>query len=69
MADAEFERFFAGKELSLTATLDKQIAYRDTSFVVLATPTNYDPVTNRFDTSSVDEVVKEARNLTKFRLS
>ena len=57
VADAEIEAFLAEKELSLTATLDKQAAYKGASFVVVATPTNYDPDTNRFDTSSVDSVV------------
>jgi UDPglucose 6-dehydrogenase len=60
VADAEIEVFLAEKELSLTATLDKQAAYKGASFVVVATPTNYDPDTNRFDTSSVDSVVKDA---------
>ena len=60
VADAEIEAFLADKELSLTATLDKQAAYKGASFVVVATPTNYDPDTNRFDTSSVDGVVADA---------
>ncbi|MDA7754887.1 nucleotide sugar dehydrogenase [Pseudomonadales bacterium] len=63
VADAEIEAFLAGKELSLTATLDKQSAYKGASFVVVATPTNYDPDTNRFDTSSVDGVVGDALEL------
>ncbi len=63
VADAEIEAFLADKELSLTATLDKQVAYKGTKFVVVATPTNYDPDTNRFDTSSVDSVVKNALEL------
>jgi UDPglucose 6-dehydrogenase len=63
VADAEIEAFLAQKELSLTATLDKQTAYEGASFVVVATPTNYDPDTNRFDTSSVDSVVKDALEL------
>ena len=63
VADAEIEAFLAGKELSLTATLDKQVAYQDASFVVVATPTNYDPETNRFNTSSVDSVVSDALKL------
>ncbi len=61
--DAEIEAFLADKELSLTATLDKQVAYKGASFVVVATPTNYDPLTNRFDTSSVDNVVSDAFEL------
>jgi UDPglucose 6-dehydrogenase len=63
VADAEIEAFLVDKELSLTATLDKQAAYKGASFVVVATPTNYDPDTNRFDTSSVDSVVKDALEL------
>ena len=63
VADTEIEGFLAKKELSLTATLDKQVAYKGASFVVVATPTNYDPDTHRFDTSSVDSVVKDALEL------
>jgi UDPglucose 6-dehydrogenase len=63
VADAEIEAFLADKELSLTATLDKKVAYEGASFVVVATPTNYDPDTNRFDTSSVDSVVGDALEL------
>jgi UDPglucose 6-dehydrogenase len=63
VADAEIEVFLAEKELSLTATLEKQLAYKGASFVVVATPTNYDPDTNRFDTSSVDSVVSDALKL------
>ena len=63
VADTEIESFLAEKELSLTATLDKQAAYEGASFVVVATPTNYDPDTNCFDTSSVDGVVSDALEL------
>jgi len=63
VADAEIEAFLADKELSLTATLDKHAAYKGASFVVVATPTNYDPDPNRFDTSSVDSVVGDALEL------
>jgi UDPglucose 6-dehydrogenase len=63
VADADIETFLAHKELSLTATLDKHVAYKDAGFVVVATPTNYDPHTNRFDTSSVDSVIKDALKL------
>ena len=65
VADTEIEAFLAEKELSLTATLDKQAAYEGASFVVVATPTNYDLDTNRFDTSSVDGVVSDALKLNK----
>ena len=60
VADPDIEAFLKERELSLTATLDKQAAYADANFVVVATPTNYDPDTNRFDTSSVDLVIDEA---------
>ncbi|MGB2401368.1 MAG: nucleotide sugar dehydrogenase [Porticoccaceae bacterium] len=63
VADAEIEAFLTEKELSITATLDKQAAYKGASFVVVATPTNYDPDTNRFDTGSVDSVVGDALEL------
>lgn len=63
VADNEIEEFLARKQLSLTATLDKQAAYHCANFVVVATPTNYDPDANRFDTSSVDEVVADALEL------
>ena len=57
--DEDIEKFFAEKELDLTATLDGVSAYRDAEFVVIATPTNYDPQRNFFDTSHVEEVVRE----------
>ncbi len=60
VADAEIELFLAEKPLSLVATLDKQDAYEGANFIVVATPTNYNTSTNRFDTSSVDTVVKDA---------
>ena len=65
VADTEIESFLAEKFLSLIATLDKQAAYEGASFIIVATPTNYDSETNRFDTSSVDTVVKEALRLNK----
>ena len=60
VADTDIELFLAEKSLSLTATLDKQDAYEGASFIIVATPTDYDSDTNRFDTSSVDAVVGEA---------
>jgi UDPglucose 6-dehydrogenase len=65
VADTEIELFLAEKSLSLVATLDKQVAYEGASFVIVATPTNYDTDTNRFDTSSVDAVVEDALSLNK----
>ena len=60
VSDTEIESFLAEKKLNLSATLDKQLAYKDASFIVIATPTNYIPDTNCFDTNSVDSVVKDA---------
>ena len=51
------ERFFAEKPLNLIATLDAEEAYKDAEFIVIATPTNYDPKKNFFDTSHVEEVI------------
>ena len=55
--DEYIEKYLAEKELDLTATLDGASAYRDADFVVIAAPTNYDPVKNYFDTSHVEEVI------------
>jgi UDPglucose 6-dehydrogenase len=55
--DEFLEKFFAEKELRLKATLDGAAAYREADFVVVATPTNYDPQKNFFDTSHVEEVL------------
>lgn len=57
--DEYIERFFAQRELDLTATLDAEGAYRKADFVVIATPTNYDPRQNFFDTSSVEGVIQQ----------
>lgn len=55
--DDYIEKYLAEKPLSLTATLDGKSAYADADFVVIAAPTNYDPVKNYFDTSNVEEVI------------
>lgn len=55
--DEYIEKYLAEKDLDLTATLDGALAYRDADFVVIAAPTNYDPVRNYFDTSHVEEVI------------
>ena len=55
--DEYIEKYLAEKDLNLTATLDGEVAYADADFVVIAAPTNYDPVKNYFDTSHVEEVI------------
>ena len=60
VVDSDIEFFIAHKELSLKASLDKRAAYEHASFIIIATPTNYDPNTNHFDTTSVDEALKDA---------
>jgi UDPglucose 6-dehydrogenase len=65
VVDAEIEQYLAEKELSLTATLDKEQAYADAEFIVVATPTDYDPETNYFDTSSVESVINEVLEYNK----
>lgn len=56
--DEYIEKFFAEKELDLTATLDAEMAYREAEFVVIAAPTNYDSQKNYFDTSAVETVIE-----------
>jgi UDPglucose 6-dehydrogenase len=61
--DEYIEKYLAEKELNLTATLDGAAAYREADFVVIATPTNYDPVKNYFDTSRVEEVIELVKSV------
>ena len=59
--DAEMQQFLAQKPLNLQATTDAALAYRGARFVVVATPTNYDSVTNQFDTRTVEQVLGDVR--------
>ncbi|SLN45622.1 UDP-glucose 6-dehydrogenase [Aquimixticola soesokkakensis] len=63
--DAELEEFLAARPLNLTATLDAEAAYAGADFVIVATPTNYDPDANYFDTSSVENVIKTVIGVNK----
>lgn len=63
IVDKEIEEYLATKELDLTATLDTELAYKDADFVVVATPTNYDPQKNFFDTSAVEAAIDAARKV------
>lgn len=61
--DDYIEQYLAEKKLNLTATMDAETAYKDADFVVIATPTNYDPVKNYFDTRHVEEVIEVVKKV------
>ena len=57
--DKEIEEFLATKKLDLSATTDKEVAIKNADFVIISTPTNYDPHTHYFDTGSVESAIKD----------
>ena len=59
LADKDIEEYLTNRALDLTATTDGDAAYRYADYVIIATPTNYDPVENFFDTSSVEAVIQQ----------
>ncbi|HHT46787.1 MAG TPA: nucleotide sugar dehydrogenase, partial [Firmicutes bacterium] len=63
IADAEIEEFLATKELSLTATTDSYEAFKEAEYVIISTPTNYDPDKNYFDTGSIEGVIAGVLNV------
>ena len=63
IVDNEISEFLSSKKLNLTATTDAEKAYADADFVIVSTPTNYDPVKNYFDTSSVEAVVELVKKI------
>lgn len=65
IVDKEIEEYLATKKLNLVATTNYEAAYKDADFVIISTPTNYDPNKNYFDTSSVEVVIKQVLSVNK----
>ncbi|WP_438801541.1 hypothetical protein [Candidatus Symbiopectobacterium endolongispinus] len=63
IVDKDIDHYLKEKPLNLVATTDKQLAYQDADIVIIATPTNYDPITNAFDTQSIESVVQDVLSI------
>ena len=63
IVDTDIDHYLKEKQLNLVATTDKQLAYQDAEIVIIATPTNYDPITNAFDTQSIESVVQDVLSI------
>lgn len=63
IVDLDIENFLANRELDFTATNNNMVAYSEADFIIIATPTNYDPQTNYFDTSSIETVIQDVLSI------